>query len=134
MPQTVPTLAAFQAQFPELTAITQAKVDRYGAVALEITGSTSAMCVLYLTAHLFSLGEVENSGEPDGGAGEIKQEMTGPYSRTFVTQASKDGEAFYTRTPYGRMFLELERRSPAKHFRARVFRPQAEFSEGYLPY
>ena len=121
MPDAPPTVDRFRQEFPEFAAEEHADavVQRALNNAFEMH-SLKALATLYLAAHLVAIGE-EHTGQPDGGSGEIIEERTGPFTQKFTPQGGKDGKgAFYARTSYGRMFLELERRTPAKRF-PRVF-------------
>ena len=116
--------AAFRATFPEFNDgdypdpaitgwITQAK-------ALH---DVSGWATLFLAAHLITIARADGAGihELDGGDGEVSEETIGPKRVMYVTQAKKDGESFYTRSSYGRRFLELERRAAGRVMSARVY-------------
>ena len=110
-----PTPAKFLSTFPEITVSSDAVVNAAGELALRIS-NVSQDAVLYLTAHLLSI-QSEDTGAPDGGAGEVVSERTGPMDTKYLVQAETNREVFFTRTSYGRMFLILERRAPARPFR-----------------
>lgn len=61
---------------------------------------------LWCAAHLLAL-RIEDTGEPDGGSGELAGETVGSLSATYTTQARNHHDVFYSRTHYGRMFLAL---------------------------
>ena len=116
------TPESFRAKFPEFTTdnYTDAAVARWIATARTIH-DRSLEATGFLTAHLLTianadgvLGGSPNVAVPDGGAGEVRSETIGPKTIDYMTQARGDGEAFYTRTSYGRTFLEIERRNPER--------------------
>ena len=120
---TPPTATALRTQYPEFTesVATDAEIDRAGALAVELT-ALSALAVLAVTAHILALKGLRQA-RPDGGAGEVMMEQTGPHSNQFVTlsDAKTRGDSWYATTPYGREFVLLKRSSPARLFSVRMF-------------
>ena len=80
----------------------------------------SDRALIWCAAHLLALDRDEGR-ETDGGAGIIQSESIGPMRLTFQTQAKDQREVFFSRTSYGRMFLQLEHRTPAMAMAVRVY-------------
>ena len=108
------TVDGFKARFPTFTQSDAAIED-----ALEEAKAIHdkrALATLFLVAHFLTL----DAGIADGtvASGEVESEGAGPLKTAYVTQAESGGrgtgsrEAFYTRTEYGRRFLNLEKRTP----------------------
>lgn len=108
-------LAAFRAQFPELSEQIHpdAAVERALAEAAQIH-SVNDLATLYVTAHL--LAQPASAGQ----RGEIVESKVGPATSKYRPQAESGWEAFFTSTSYGRRFLILERRTPRTAIGARV--------------
>ena len=116
-----PTAAQFRERFPEFTvashpdaAITQAAetASRISAVSFE--------ALLYLTAHVRTL-DAENTAALDGGSGEVTAESVETRNVTYAKQAKDEGDVFFTRSSYGRMFKMLENRTPSRAMGIAVF-------------
>ena len=126
-----PSANEFRADFPEFPETktgpdgnpvdvwTDAKLAPILAAAYQIHALEPYLTKL-LAAHLATL-DAEAVSEADYGSGEIKHEEAGPRKVDYVTMARDGGEAFYTRSSYGRMFLAMENRMPAKRISARVY-------------
>ena len=110
MAATRPTVAVVQATFTELASVSQAVVEAAIATA-ESLSSASTESWLYCTGHVLALLD-QNTGEADGGSGEVMSEKIGPKLTSYKTQAKGNREAFFTQTSYGRMVLTLEKRNP----------------------
>ena len=108
------TASEFRGRFPEFSEsrFSGPVVDRAIKTAYLITDVTHE-ATGYCIAHLLSTMEA-HAAEMDGGAGEITSETTGPRMQSFMTQAEKGREVFFTTTPYGRTCLTLEKRSPRR--------------------
>lgn len=116
-------LAAFRAQFPELSAHEDAEVNRALAVA-KLIHEVREMATLYCAAHLLSAAAVGGDGEGAAQLGEIASEGAGPLRTTYVTQATPGQKhTFFTSTSYGQTFLQLERRAPRTAIGAMVVGP-----------
>ena len=115
------TPAQVRARFPEFTE--QAHPD---AVVVAAIGTASRLTagngdiLLAATAHLLAL-RVENTGAPDGGSGVVAQETVGPRMVMYEAEARGDGDAFWLRTAYGRLFKALDRTSPRRAISAAVY-------------
>jgi len=114
-----PTAAEFKAKFPELSATEDSVID--GLIALAMTvNEQSTDIVLYLSAHFVVL-EKEQTGDIDGGSGEVNMDMIGPRQVGYKTMASQGDDVFFSRSPYGRMYLMLSRRQAARTLAVRVY-------------
>ena len=111
------SLATFRERFPEFSDLDDGRVRPMLEAAKEIH-SLSIAATLYLAAHLITLDLKERAIGVDEGAGVVISESIGPKKVTYKTQAEREGEVFFARTPYGRMFLTLRR--PATAFSVRV--------------
>ena len=106
----------FKALFPEIADIDDIDVliDRlYDTV--RSMHNTSSLAQMYLLAHFITVRPA--NGET---LGEVSSEQIGPKTVQYVTQATEGPDAFYTRTEYGRQFLELNRRVTGGAFGVRV--------------
>ena len=112
MPITAPTASEFRTRFPEFTASDHSddKVAALIATASRMS-YTSLEALYYLIAHLVAIS-AEDAGKPDGGSGEVQSESQGEQSVSYSTMSSDQGDVFFTRTSYGRMFLQLRKNSP----------------------
>jgi len=117
-------LVLFRTRFPEYAALSDAVVTQYIDDAMLIY-KHCVVGIQYLAAHLVTLdqesGVGDTGGEVDGGAGETTSESVGSVSASFKSQSEKEGDAFFTNTPYGRMFLALRKTSPGRAFTMRVY-------------
>ena len=111
-------LAAFRAAYPELGATSDDIVSARLRDAQTIHRARESLTLL-CAAHLIILGA--HGTEPDDGAGEVSREKIGPKEIEYKTQAEAGWQAFFTRTSYGRLFLIMERRTPAVALSARVY-------------
>ena len=108
------TLAGFRAYFGDEfpgadypdTAVSRALDD-----AASIYNRT-ARGQLYLAAHYLIL-DTAAVGEIDDGAGAVTMERIGPRSVSYMSTASGPDDAGFTRTAYGRRFVELRRQAGA---------------------
>ena len=114
------TASEFRASFPEFSesGYPDLLVERWIGVARRIH-DLSTDGVGFVTAHLLALDRQDTS-TPDGGRGEVTGESLGPKSLQYRTQADSGREVFFTRTSYGRLFLTLEKRTPARVISARI--------------
>lgn len=109
------TPANVREEAPELGAVADDTLSRALAVALDIH-SRSPRATVYCAAHIVSLWAEENASGPagvDDRGGVVVAETAGPLEAEYLPQAENEREVFFARTPYGRMFLTLERRSTA---------------------
>ena len=120
MAQSAPSVATFRTRFPEFTQseFSDALVSNLAAVAFHISGINTE-ATLYLLAHLVAVSKEDNA-ELDGGSGVVEEERLGPKSVKYVNQQMGEGDAFFNRTSYGRLFMVMESRSPAKRLRVVV--------------
>ena len=88
-----------------------AALDRWIALALRLHAA-SPLAAAYLAAHLITLDKDED-GQIDGGAGLLIGDRIGPLGLQYQMEMTEGGESWFERTPYGRMFRQLERRTPA---------------------
>lgn len=117
-------LPLFRAQFPEF----DAKVDDAVVNTLNTALVIHAICELatiYLAAHICTIdadsGVGDTGGSVDaGGLREKTSDSAKSISASFVSLATKDGDAFYTNTPYGRMYLVQRNSCAGKRFSVRV--------------
>lgn len=108
-----PTAAEVKARFSEFAATADADIATAASTALRIS-AVDAEATLHLTAHLLAMRSGE-TGKPDGGSGEVAKERVGDRDLEYVTLARGPGrESFFSTSPYGRLFLILESRSPAR--------------------
>ena len=108
--------SSVRTRFPELILATYsvADLDRAAALAMRID-STSTEAALHLAAHLAVIEKIENTGEIDGGSGVVRQESTGPFNQTFnLMTSSGDDDTFFEKTSYGRAYLMIRNRTPAR--------------------
>ena len=111
-------LAAFRAQFPELTELAPIPMRPSGAPWSKrkscIPGANSRRSTAPPTSPLWRRLRADGIAP----AGEVESEGVGPISTSYVMQAESSGrgqgsrDAFFTRTEYGRHFLTLEKRGP----------------------
>lgn len=116
-----PTAAEFRTEFPAFaddTAYPDAMINRLAEVALSIH-ALNEMANRYCLAHLLVV-EGQHSTVADAGVGEVASEGIGKKRTSYKTQAANAREVFFSTTSYGRSFLTLERRTPARVF-PRVF-------------
>ena len=109
-----PTRAGFRTAFPEFSGTEDAAVDRWLARA-RLRHDVVEQLTYMLTAHLLTL-DAQEDREDVGGSGELITEQVGQQLATYQPHAKRAGEEFYTRTSYGRLFLELERAVPRKAY------------------
>lgn len=102
------TLTDFRGEFPELAAQDDAAVEQ-AIKSAQAIHSLRPLATLYCAAHLL----VADDGvtQPDGGHGEVTGESVGQLSSSYMAQAERGRESFFTTTSYGRRFLVLEQRS-----------------------
>lgn len=118
-------LPEFRELFPEFSVKPDDEVLRYLNNALRIH-ALCGMATVYLAAHLCTLdansGVGGSGGNVDGGGSrETVSETAKSISASFA-KLSKDGtdDAFYTSTPYGRMYIVLRNNCPGRKFSIRV--------------
>lgn len=119
MVDTAPTVAEFREFFGELEAEVDDKITSAIQTAFEMT-AVSRTAILYCAAHVLVVSK-ENSPDADGGAGEVSSETIGPRKVIYTTTAQDGREVYFSRTGYGRTFLQLERRSVARTMSMRVY-------------
>ena len=112
-------LADFREQFPELADAPDSVATQWLDIAGDIH-SASDHALLWCAAHLVAVDQAEGR-RVDSGAGEVEEEQIGPKRVRYRAQAKDDRDTFFTRTSYGRMFLQLERRAPAVAMAVRVY-------------
>ena len=108
----------FRERFPEFGWCGDSAIE----TMLELAGemhSLSETATLYLAGHLIKLDREEGRNGVDEGAGVVTNESIGPKTVQYKTQAERESDVFFERTPYGRMFLVLEKRATA--FSVRVY-------------
>ena len=112
-------LTSFRSQFPAASYPDLAVSDDIVNLAIpvaEAIHSKASLATLYLVAHLITV-------RPENGEtlGEVSSEAIGPKTINYITQATEGPHAFYTRTEYGRQFLEMERRVTSGVFAVGVY-------------
>ena len=114
--QTALTAARFKTKFgADLYGdLTDSQITSFIEIACEIGGDIGYNALCYLTAHLIVLENKERQDEVDGGSGEVTSESFGGKSLGYQSMASDQRDVFFTRTYYGRMYLQLQRRSPVR--------------------
>lgn len=125
----VELLPDFRSEFPEFDSVSDEIITKYLNNALMIH-SICPGATIYLAAHLYALdqdsgiGSVPGPDNPvDGGgsAREVLADKGKEISTTFKSvSGSKDGDSFYSSTPYGRMYLRLRDSCPGRKFSVRV--------------
>lgn len=118
-----PTTTQFRERFAEFADPAQYADDLVQSMldAAYQLSAVSTEATLYLTAHLVTI-DAERAEPLDGGSGEIASESVGGRAVSYLTMAKEaGGEVFYTRTYYGRTFMALQQRTPARAFSARIF-------------
>lgn len=118
-------LPIFREQFPEFVAKTDDEVLLllYNAILIH---AICEMATVYLAAHLCVLntdsGVGGSGGSVDGGGVREKLSDTAKSISASFAKIAKDGsnDAFYTSTPYGRMYITLREACPGKKFSVRV--------------
>lgn len=118
-------LPIFREHFPEFNSKDDVYVTLYLNNALVIH-AICELATIYLAAHLIVIdtesGVGGSGGSVDGGgARETSSETAKSVSASFKSMAA-DGtdDAFYTSTPYGRMYVVLRNSCPGKRFSVRV--------------
>lgn len=117
-------LPLFRTQFPEFAC----KTDDQSLRAINSALVIHAICELatiYLAAHICTIdkdsGVGEGGGSVDaGGVREKTSDAADKISASFVSLASKEGDAFYTNTPYGRMYITMRDACSGRRFSVRV--------------
>ena len=105
-------VAGFRAQIPGVFA-DQSDADITASIneALLISDVLEE-ATLYLAAHLMAV-KTEWQSTPDGGSGVVAKETIGPRSIEYMTTAGEsERRAFFSTTPFGRMYMTLEDRTP----------------------
>ena len=117
-----PTPLEFRARFPEFVAndYPDALIERAVGLARRLAAAAGMEAVYWLTAHWLSL-EGERNVSPDYGSGLVTSETVGPRTVSYMAEARDDAQVFYARTVYGRAYLALERRAPARVMSVRVY-------------
>ena len=119
----IPTVAEFRTRFGEL-ASEETYPDALIQNAINVAKSISTVSsegFLYLTAHLAVVMKSEETGELDGGSGEVSGEMSSAQSMSYTVMAEHNRDVFFTRSSYGRTFMLLESRAPKRVVSVRVF-------------
>ena len=110
------TVADFRAKFGEFNAVSDADVTEYIATAY-LLSDVSREATFYTAAHLGSLDAAERSATAiamaDSRGGAIIEETFGPKKLKFLQQAMDSREVWFTSSTYGRLALQLEKRSPS---------------------
>ena len=117
-------LPIFREHFPEFSR----KTDNSVLLTINTALVIHAICELatiYLAAHICTIdadsGVGGSGGSVDaGGVREKTSDAAKSISASFVSLASKEGDAFYTNTPYGRMYITLRDACPGRRFSVRV--------------
>lgn len=118
-------LPDFREQFPEFDAKTDDEVTLLLNNALLIH-AICPMATIYLAAHFCvlnaSTGVGDTGGGVDGGGVRESTSETAKSVSASFAKLSQDGtgDAFYTNTPYGRMYIQLRDNCPGKKFSVRV--------------
>lgn len=120
----VELLPEFRKQFPEFSCKTDDFILQSLASALVIH-AICELATIYLAAHICTIdadsGIGGDGGSVDaGGVREKTSDSADSISASFVTLASKEGDAFYTNTPYGRMYITMRNSCPGRRFSVRV--------------
>ena len=73
--------------------------------------------MIYVAGHLIVLAKAERPGPGPavvdvGLQSNVESESIGPLSVRYRQEAREDHDAFFSRSTYGRMFIEMEKRSP----------------------
>ena len=118
-------LPVFREQFPEFSVKPDDEALKYLNNALRIH-AICGMATVYLSAHLCTVnsdsGVGGSGGSVDaGGVREKTSDSAKNISASFAKLA-QDGtdDAFYTSTPYGRMYIVLRNNCPGRKFSVRV--------------
>ena len=110
------TVDEFRERFGEFSGVADEDVAEWIQFAYELSDVTRR-ATMYTAAHLIALDQSERPGGAMGRAddrgGTIVAESFGPKKLQYAQMAMTAREVFYTRTPYGRMALSLENRSPS---------------------
>lgn len=114
-----PTAADFKAKFPELSETDDDAIEELIALAITVNEQSTDI-VLYLAAHFVAVAK-EQTGEMDGGSGEVNMDMIGPRQIQYTTMAAQGDAVFFSRSSYGRMYLVLSRRHANRAMSVRVF-------------
>ena len=104
------TPEGFRSRFAEFKDSPDEVIEGILPVAIDMK-PVSYESLIYLVAHLIAIAK-EQKGTPDGGSGEVKEERVGESIMKFVPQTDVEGskDTFFSRTPYGRVYLLLEER------------------------
>lgn len=117
-------LPLFREQFQEFSNKADVEVLKVLNTALAIH-SICQLATVYLAAHICTIdadsGVGSTGGSVDaGGVREKASESAKSISASFVALATKDGDSFYTNTPYGRMYLTQRNSCTGRRFSVRV--------------
>ena len=101
-------IASFKARFAEFSQDPDNSIQLVLDEAVQIH-NIRELATLFCAAHLL----VQNKGVDSGviPSTEVTQRKVGPLGTSYITQAERGREAFFTTTSYGRRFLTLEKRS-----------------------
>jgi len=119
-------LPVFREQFPEYDSSSDAEILKNINNALLIH-AICGMATVYLSAHLIAIDSNSGVGGSGGGidAGGVRETLseTAKSVSSSFAKLSKDGtdDAFYTVTPYGRMYIVLRNSCPGKKFSVRTY-------------
>lgn len=117
-------LPVFREQFPEYDSKSDAEILLYLNNAL-LLHAICEMATVYLSAHLLTINDENGVGGAGGsvdggGARETLSEASKSLNASFKTIAETGTDAFYSVTPYGRMYIVLRNACPGKRFSLRV--------------
>ena len=112
--------ANFRRLFPEFAAQPDVSVD-FSLMAARMVHSVNSLATLYAAAHLL-VQAADMTGEADGGDGVVTSEGLGGKSASYTPMLGKGKprETFWATSAYGRMFLEIEARTPRLVVSAKV--------------
>jgi len=105
------TVVGFRDQFPEFARATDAQVGQ-ALTASSFLSARPASALPFAAAHLLAI-QLERTGEPDGGSGEVKSESLAGAAMGTMPMAESGSDTFWTTSPYGRMVLALRMSDPA---------------------
>ena len=117
-------LPLFRAQFPEFSSKSDAEILNALNTALGIH-AICELATVYLAAHICTLNDDSGVGGAGGtvdggGVREVLSETAKSISSSFVALATKEGDSFYTNTPYGRMYIVQRDSCPGRRFSVRI--------------
>lgn len=103
------TVESFRERFPQFNGTAEDQVA-FALAEAKAIHNIKSLATLFLTAHILTLDAQGGGGQNQSGEATMKR--AGPVSASYITQAERGGEAFFTSTGYGKRYLNLAKHTP----------------------